>query len=174
MLEGIDSVLISEEDIRVKVKELGKRITHDYEGASPLLVGILKGAGIFMADLVREIRLPVQLDFMSISSYGPDTKSSGAVRIIKDLDESIAGRHVIIVEGIVDTGLTVGYLLRNLGAREPRSLKLCTLLDKPARRIVEVKIDYKGFDIPDHFVVGYGLDYKQSYRNLPFIATLKI
>ncbi len=173
MLEGIDNILISEEDIRAKVKELGERITRDYEGESPLLVGILKGASIFMADLTRKIRLPVQLDFMSISSYGPDTKSSGAVRILKDLDESITGRHVIIVEGIVDTGLTLGYLVKNLRAREPKSLKLCTLIDKPARRIVEVEIDYKGFEIPDYFVVGYGLDYNQDYRNLAFIATLK-
>jgi len=174
MLEGIDRVLISEGEIRGKVRELGGRITRDYEGECPLLIGVLKGASLFIADLVRTISLPLQLDFISISSYGPDTQSSGVVRILKDLDESITGRHVIIVEGIVDTGLTVSYLVRNLSAREPKSLKICTLLDKPARRIVEVKIDYKGFEIPDYFVVGYGLDYNQRYRNLPFIATLKM
>lgn len=173
MLEDIKEVLIEAEAIQKRVRELGEAITRDYEKKDLLLVGVLKGAAFFLVDLARAISLPLALDFIAVSSYGPSTKSSGVVSIRKDLDESIADKDVLLVEDIVDTGLTLSYLLRILQARQPRSLEVCALLDKPARRIVEPPIAYKGFEIPDKFVIGYGLDYKQRYRNLPFIGTLK-
>ena len=173
MIEEVGEVLISAEEIERKVRELGRAISKDYQGKELLLVGVLKGAFIFLSDLVRAISIPAQLDFISVSSYGQTTRSSGAVRITKDLDESILGKHVLVVEGIVDTGLTLGYLLRNLEVRQPESLEVCTLLNKRARRIVDVPIAYEGFEIPDRFVVGYGLDYAQYYRNLPAICVLK-
>ena len=158
-------LLLTAEQIRARVAELGAEITRDYEGREPVLIGVLKGSLVFMADLSRAIACPVTVDFMSITSYG-DGSNSGVVRILKDLDESITGRHVILVEDIIDTGLTLTYLLATLSARRPESLEVCGLLDKSARRIVEVPIRYKGFDIPDEFVIGYGLDHEGRYRNL--------
>ncbi len=168
-----ENILLLEEEIRTRVAELGAEISRDYAGEELLVVGILKGAMIFLADLVRNITVPVCFDFMAVSSYGSSTKSSGAVRILKDLDSGIEGRHVLIVEDIVDTGLTLNYLVDNLKARGPVSLKICTLLDKPSRRVAPVEIHYNGFIIPDEFVVGYGLDYKERYRNLPYVMVLK-
>ncbi|MGH2277473.1 hypoxanthine phosphoribosyltransferase, partial [Streptococcus uberis] len=148
-----------------KVKELGEEITKDYQGKELMLVGILKGAAIFMADLARNIKIPVTMDFMAVSSYGNSTKSSGVVRIIKDLDSNVEGKHILIVEDIIDTGLTLGYLTDNLKKRGASSVRICTLLDKPERRKVNVPVDYRGFVIPDEFVVGYGIDYAEKYRN---------
>ena len=173
--EALEEVLITSETIQSRVRELGEEITMDYDGlAEPLvLIGILKGCLVFLADLSRRIALPVEMELMSVSSYGPSTRSSGAVRILKDLDTSITDRDVLLVEGIIDTGLTLSYLLRTLEARKPRSLNVCTLLDKASRRSLEIPIGYCGFTIPDKFVVGYGLDYAQKFRNLEFIGTLK-
>jgi hypoxanthine phosphoribosyltransferase len=158
-------LLLTAEQIGARVAELGAEISSDYAGKTPILIGVLKGSLVFMADLARAITVPINVDFMSISSYGDGT-NSGVVRILKDLDESITGRDVILVEDIIDTGLTLTYLLATLGARRPTSLEVCGLLDKSARRIVEVPIRYKGFDIPDEFVIGYGLDHEGRYRNL--------
>ncbi len=169
----IARILFSEEVIQGRVRELGAQITRDYRGKSPLLVGILRGAAIFHADLTRHVDLRLKVDFISVSSYGAATKSSGQVRILKDLESSIEGADVILVEDIVDTGLTANYLLRNLAGRGPSSLKFCALLSKPSRREIEVTVDYLGFEIPDEFVVGYGLDYAQKFRNLPYIGVLK-
>lgn len=169
----IGEVLITEKEIRKKVKELGKKISRDYQEKDLVLVCVLRGAIVFMSDLIRCISIPLSFDFMAISSYGSDTKSSGVVKITKDLDESIESKHVLIVEDIVDTGLTLQYLTNNLSSRNVASLKVCALLDKPAQRRVEVKINYKGFTIPDKFVVGYGLDYNQKYRYLPYISVLE-
>ena len=170
----IGQVLISEEEIRAKVRELGAQISADYAGRSVTLVSVLKGSLPFMADLMRAIEAPVQIDLMEVSSYGgATTESSGLVRILKDLSSSISGRDVLIVEDIIDTGLTLNYLLRYLRGKNPASLRICALLDKPARRLVEIPIDYTGFTIPDEFVVGYGLDFGEFYRNLPFIGVLR-
>ena len=173
--EDIQDVLIDSEAIQEKVRELGRQISEEYgEETDPLvLIGILKGSLFFLADLSRALSCPIEIELMAISSYGSSTRSSGVVRILKDLDMSIAGRHVLIVEDIIDTGLTLSYLLRNLQARRPRSLRVCTLLDKPVRRAVDIPIAYRGFVVPDEFVVGYGLDFDQRYRNLPFIGVLK-
>ncbi|TDA67463.1 MAG: hypoxanthine phosphoribosyltransferase [Clostridia bacterium] len=165
-------VLYTREAISGRVAELGRQITADYQGRSLCVVGILKGATIFLADLVRSISLPLTLDFMAVSSYGHATSSTGVVRILKDLDTHIAGHHVLIVEDIVDSGLTLRYLLNLLAARGPASLRTCVFLDKPARREVEVPLDYVGFAIPDVFVVGYGLDYAEDYRHLPYLAVI--
>ncbi len=173
MHPDVEKILLDETRIKERVLQLGQQITRDYQGQNILTVGILKGAMIFLADLVRNIEVPTFFDFMAVSSYSTGTVSSGAFRILKDLDRSIEGRHVIIVEDIVDTGLTLQYLVENMKARGPASLKICTLLDKPSRRKVEVSVDYNGFSIPDEFVVGYGLDYNECYRNLPYIAVLK-
>ncbi|MGB9662291.1 MAG: hypoxanthine phosphoribosyltransferase [Moorellaceae bacterium] len=173
MHEAIAEVLVTRQQIKERVKELGAAISRDYSGKDLLVVGILKGAIIFLADLVREITIPLTLDFMAVSSYGSATTSSGAVRILKDLEVPVEDKHVLIVEDIVDTGLTLKYLLENLRARQPLSLKSCTILDKPERRLVDVQVDYCGFCIPDCFVVGYGLDYAQQYRHLPDICVLK-
>jgi hypoxanthine phosphoribosyltransferase len=167
-----DQVLVEEKDIRARVSELAADISRDYAGKNPLLVCVLKGAVFFMADLVREITVPCEMDFMAVSSYGSATDSSGVVRILKDLDANIEGRNVVIVEDIIDTGLTISYLLKNLGARNPASVEVCTLLTKPTRRKVDINCRYVGFDVPDQFVVGYGLDYCEDYRNLRFIAVL--
>ena len=166
-------VLISEEQVRTRIKELGAEITRDYAGRNPLLIGVLKGACFFLSDLMREIDTRVGIEFMAISSYGSSTRTSGEVRIMKDLDVPIEGRDILVVEDIVDTGLTLSYLLSNLESRGASSVKLAALLDKFERRQKEVKIDYLGFKIPDEFVVGYGLDFAERYRNLPFIAVLK-
>ncbi len=173
MKNDIKSVLYSEEVLAAKVAEIGAKITKDYLGKDLLVIGVLKGANIFLGDLVRKIDLPVQIDFIAASSYGSSTESSGVVRILKDLDYSIEGKHVMIVEDIIDTGLTLHYLLDNFNSRNPASLSVCTLLDKPERRKVQIDVAYKGFDIPDEFIVGYGIDYDEKYRNLPYIATLK-
>jgi hypoxanthine phosphoribosyltransferase len=174
MRDDVAQVLITEEQIRDKVRELGARITVDYASTSVTLVSVLKGSLPFMADLMRAIEIPVQIDLMEVSSYGgATTETSGLVRILKDLSSSIAGKDVLIVEDIIDTGLTLNYLLRYLRGKNPRSLRICALLDKPARRLVEIHIDYRGFEIPDEFVVGYGLDFGEFYRNLPFIGVLR-
>lgn len=173
LYRDLDRILLTKEEIAEKVRELGKQITRDYEGKTPVLVCILKGASVFFADLIREIELPMTLDFMAISSYGSATKTSGVVRILKDLDNDILGKDVIVVEDIVDSGVTLNYLKQILFQRGASSLRIATLLDKPARRKVkDLKVDYMCFDIPDAFVVGYGLDYDQKYRNLPDIGVL--
>jgi len=168
---GIREVLISASELERRVGELGAEISRDYRGLEPLLVGVLKGVTCFMADLMRHISLPLAVDYMAISSYEGERGES--VRIVKDLDESLAGRHVLVVEDIVDTGMTLNTLLQDLRSRSPASLRVCALLDKRVRRLADVPIDYVGFEVPDEFVVGYGLDFRQKYRNLPFIATLK-
>ena len=172
MDEAIGSVLVSREELQAKVAELGARISADYEGKEILLVGVLKGAVFFMADLARHIAVPVALDFMAVSSYGSSTDSSGVVRILKDLDTTIEGRHVIIVEDIIDSGLTLSYLMKNLRSRRPASLEVCTLLTKPSRRRVDIGCRYVGFEIPNLFVVGYGLDLGERYRTLAYVASL--
>ena len=171
--ESIATVLLDRQTIRNRVCEMGAQITQDYQGKTPHLVAILKGASIFHADLVRSIDLELTCDFMAVGSYGKLTESSGEVRILKDLDESPEGKDILLIEDIVDTGLTLQYLLQNLEARNPKSLKIAALLNKPARREIDVTVDYVGFDIPDEFVVGYGLDFSQRYRNLPDICILR-
>ena len=173
MEDIIKEILVTSEEIDEKVKELGKQITEDYSGKNLMLVGILKGAVIFMAELAKNIDMPVLMDFMAVSSYGKSSTSTGVVRIIKDLDCSIEDKDILIVEDIIDTGLTLSYLTDNLKKRGAKSVKICTLLDKPDRRKADVPVDYSGFLIPDEFVVGYGLDYAEQYRNLPFVAALK-
>ena len=163
-------VMISEEDVDRRIAELAALISRDYEGSSVHLICILKGSVFFTCELAKRITVPVTLDFMSVSSYGDGTKSSGVVKLVKDLDEPLEGKNVIVIEDIIDSGRTLSYLLENLGSRNPRSLRLCALLDKPDRRVTDVKVDYTGFEIPDEFVVGYGLDYAQQYRNLPYIG----
>ena len=167
-------VLIAEEDVNRRINEVAAQINRDYAGKSVHLICILKGGVFFTCELAKRITVPVSLDFMSVSSYGGDTKSSGVVKIVKDLDDSLAGKNVIVVEDIVDSGRTLSYLLEMLKDRGPKSMKLCTLLDKPDRRVVDVKVDYTGFQIPDEFVVGYGLDYDQKYRNLPYIGVVEL
>ena len=166
-------VLLSEEEVDAKIKEIGEQISKDYAGRQVHLVCVLKGGSFFMCELAKRITVPVSLDFMSVSSYGGETKSSGVVKIVKDLDEPLKDRDVIIIEDIVDSGHTLSYLIEMLKSREPASLKLCTLLDKPERRTADVHVDYTGFQIPDEFVVGYGLDYDQKYRNLPYIGIVE-
>ncbi len=167
------SILLSADKIAARVKELGAEITREYRGKEVVVVGVLKGSFIFMADLVRHIELPITLEFMGIASYGDETKSSGVVRITSDLTKPIDGKHLIIVEDIIDTGLTIDYLLDNLTTRHPASVKICALLHKPERAVKQVPIDYLGFTIANHFVVGYGLDFAQKYRNLPFIGLVE-
>jgi hypoxanthine phosphoribosyltransferase len=169
----IEEVLISADDIQSKVDELGEEISGEYEGKDLLLVGVLKGAFVFMADIARAIRLPLEFDFMAVSSYGSATQTSGVVRILKDLDHEIQNRHVLLVEDIVDSGLTLSYLLKNLRTRKPASLEVCTLLQKTGVQRVPLDIRYTAFEIPPVFVVGYGLDYGERYRNLPFVGTLR-
>lgn len=166
-------VLLSEEEVDERIKAIGEQISKDYQGKEVHLICVLKGGSFFMCELAKRITVPVSFDFMSVSSYGSDTKSSGVVRIVKDLDEPIQGKDVIVVEDIVDSGRTLNYLLEMLRDRKPNSLRLCTLLDKPDRRVVDVPVDYTGFQIPDEFVVGYGLDYDQKYRNLPYIGIVE-
>ncbi len=164
---------MSEKEVDRRIQEIGDQISRDYAGRQVHLVCVLKGGSFFMCELAKRITVPVSLDFMSVSSYGRDTKSSGVVKIVKDLDDSLMNKDVIVVEDIVDSGRTLSYLLEMLGDRGPNSLRLCTLLDKPDRRVVDVKVDYTGFEIPDEFVVGYGLDYDQRYRNLPYIGVVE-
>ena len=171
--EDISEVLITADEIADKTAELGKQITEDYRGRDLLLVGVLKGAFMFMADLAREVHLPLEFDFMAVSSYGSATKSSGVVRILKDLDYEISGRHVLLVEDVIDSGLTISYLLRYLEARGPESLDICCLLWKRGEQAVPLEVRYAGFEIPPRFVVGYGLDYAERYRNLPYVGVLK-
>ncbi|MDE6892828.1 MAG: hypoxanthine phosphoribosyltransferase [Lachnospiraceae bacterium] len=173
MAEKIN-VLFSEEEVDARIRQMGEQISRDYEGREVHLICVLKGGSFFMCELAKRITVPVFLDFMSVSSYGSETKSSGVVKIVKDLDAPLKGKDVIVVEDIVDTGHTLSYLLEMLKGREPASLRLCTLLDKPDRREVEVPVDYTGFVIPDKFIVGYGLDYDQKYRNLPYIGTVEL
>ncbi|MCS6801413.1 MAG: hypoxanthine phosphoribosyltransferase [Chloroflexota bacterium] len=170
----LGETILTEEAIQRRVRELGAAITRDYAGREVVLVGVLKGAAMFLVDLARAIELPVTMDFMAISSYGPSTETSGIVRILKDLDESIEGKDVLVVEDIVDSGLTLRYILDYLQARSPASLRVCALLDKQAPRRADVALDYTGFLIPNRFVVGYGLDYAENYRNLPFVAELRL
>lgn len=166
-------VLLSEEEVDARIQTIGSQISQDYAGRSVHLVCVLKGGSFFLCELAKRITVPVSIDFMCVSSYGKDTKSSGVVKIVKDLDESIKDRDVIVVEDIVDSGRTLSYLMEMLGGRSPASLRLCTLLDKPDRRVVDVDVHYTGFQIPDEFVVGYGLDYDQKYRNLPYIGVVE-
>lgn len=173
MQSDLKEILLSEIEIAARVKELGRQISHDYQGKDLILVGILKGSLPFLADLIRAIEIPLIYDMMAVSSYGAATKSSGTVRILKDLEMSVEGKDLLIVEDIVDTGLTLQYLLETMRTRNLNSLKVCTLLDKPSRRKVEIIPDYNGFEVPDVFVVGYGLDYAEKYRNLPVIGVLK-
>ena len=167
-------VLLSEEDVDKRIQEIGEQISKDYAGKQVHLVCVLKGGVFFLCELAKRITVPVSMDFMSVSSYGSATKSSGVVKIVKDLDESLKDKDVLVVEDIVDSGRTLSYLLDMLRDRGPKSIKLCTLLDKPERRVVDVNVDYTGFSIPDEFVVGYGLDYDQTYRNLPFIGVVEL
>lgn len=166
-------ILLSEEEVNVRIQAIGEQISRDYAGKSVHLVCVLKGGSFFLCELAKRITVPVSLDFMSVSSYGSETKSSGVVKIVKDLDESVRDKDVIVVEDIVDSGRTLSYLMEMLRDRGPASLKLCTLLDKPDRRVIDVDVDYTGFQIPDEFVVGYGLDYNQRYRNLPYIGVVE-
>jgi hypoxanthine phosphoribosyltransferase len=169
---GVEEVLIDEAALQARIVELGDEISSDYKGRDLLLIGVLKGAVFFMADLMRRLTVPCEIDFMAISSYGAATDSSGVVRILKDLDINIAGRHVLVVEDIIDSGLTLSYLVRNLEAREPESLEICSLMTKPERREIDVEVRYVGFEIPNRFVIGYGLDFAERYRNLPYVAVL--
>ena len=170
----VGEVLIDEERLQERISEIAQRVSADYAGREPLVVGVLKGAVFFIADLLRRLTVPCELDFMAVSSYGSSTHSSGVVRILKDLDIPIAGRHVLVVEDVIDSGLTLSYLMKNLASRQPASLEICTLLTKPGHRRLNIPIRYVGFDLPDSFVIGYGLDYAERYRNLPFIAVLEL
>jgi hypoxanthine phosphoribosyltransferase len=172
--ETIGEILVQPDELEHRVRELGAEISRDYEGRDLLLIGVLKGAVFFLADLMRHIEVPCEVDFMAVSSYGSSTDTSGVVRILKDLDAPLEGRHVLIVEDIVDSGLTLQYLMRTLETRGPASLEVCALLTKPERRVVETPARYVGFEIPDKFAIGYGLDYAERYRNLPYVATLQL
>ncbi len=171
--QDVEEILLTGEQIQARVAELGAELARDYAGRNPVLVSVLKGSIIFLADLVREMEIPLAIDLMEVSSYGASTESSGQVRILKDLSSSIEGRNVVVVEDIIDTGLTLNYLLRYLHDKGPASISICCLLDKPARRLAQIEIDYRGFTIPDRFVIGYGLDYDERYRNLPYVGVLR-
>ena len=170
--EAVGEILIESDALQARITELGVEVSREYEGRDLLLVGVLKGAVFFMADLMRELTVPCEIDFMAISSYGAGTDSSGVVRILKDLDANIAGRDVLVVEDIIDSGLTLSYLMRSLRARKPASLEICALLTKPGRREIDVPVKFVGFEIPNRFVIGYGLDFAERYRNLPYVAVL--
>lgn len=172
MLQDIKNVLFTEEEIDIKIREMGKKISEDYEGKELLVIGVLKGSVIFTAELVKRISIPCSMDFMAVSSYGDSSETSGVVRILKDLDHSIEGKDVLIVEDIIDSGVTLNYLLNYLKARKARSIEVVALLNKPDRRVVEIDVKYLGFEVPDEFLVGYGLDYAEKYRNLPFVGVL--
>ncbi len=171
--EDLSEILISPEQLRNRVGALGAQISQDYEGLNPLMVGVLKGVVFFMADLLKSITIPLEVDFMAVASYSPEARDQGLVRLVKDLELSITGRHVLFVEDVIDTGLTLNYLLSNLRTREPASLEVCACFNKTKHRLIDIPMKYKGFDLPDKFVVGYGLDYRERYRNLPFVALLK-
>ncbi|MCX7682136.1 MAG: hypoxanthine phosphoribosyltransferase [Anaerolineae bacterium] len=173
MMEDIAEVLITAEELQARVAELGAQISADYAGKNPLLVGVLRGVFVFMADLVRAITIPIGVDFIGITSYDPTSRERGVVRFTKDLEVCIEGRHVLFVEDVIDTGLTLRYILRSLSTRRPASLRVCVLFDKPRTRLFDLPVDYTGFVLPDKFVVGYGLDYNEQYRNLPFVGVLK-
>lgn len=173
MLNDIEKILITKEQIAKKVAELGAQISADYEGLNPVLISILKGSSIFFADLIRQIKIPLQIDFLAVSSYGSSTSTTGEVKLVKDLDKSIDGRHVIIIEDIVDTGLTLNFIKEMFNRRNALSVKICSLLNKPSRREIDINIDYCGFEMGNHFLVGYGLDYAENYRNLPDICIMK-
>ena len=173
MATDISEIILSQAAIQERVAELGKAISKDYARSNPLLVGVLKGVVFFMADLLRSITIPVEVDFIAISSYSPETRGQGFVRLVKDLEIPIQGRHILFIEDVIDTGLTLNYILNNLRARQPASLEVCVLFDKAERRLIDIPIKYKGFDLPDRFVVGYGLDHREKYRNLPFVGLLK-
>jgi hypoxanthine phosphoribosyltransferase len=173
MQNDMQEILFSEEMIQEKVKELGEVISREYEGKNPLVICILKGAVMFMSDLVKRITIPLEMDFMAVSSYGSSTKSSGVVRILKDLDTSVEGRHVLIVEDVIDSGLTLSYLRDSLLQRKAESVRIVTLFDKPHRRTIDIRPDFYGFTVPDKFIVGYGLDFAEKYRNLPYVGVLK-
>jgi len=169
----VESILLSPEQIQARIVELGAQISRDYEGKDPVFVSVLVGAVMFTADLLRHITVPCSLDFMAISSYGKESRSSGVVRVVKDLDESVESRHVVIIEDIVDTGLTLNYLLDNMKNRNVASVRVAALLDKPSRRMTDIHVDYVGFEVPDEFVIGYGLDFAQRYRNFPYVGVLR-
>ena len=171
--DEIQEVIISQEQIQAKVQALGKTIAQDYQGRNPLLVGVLKGVLFFFADLLREISIPVEMDFIAVSSYSSESRDQGSVRLVNDLDIRIHNRHILFVEDVIDTGLTLNYILQNLRSRQPASLEVCALFNKPDHRLIDIPLRYKGFDLPDKFVVGYGLDFKEKFRNLPFIGLLK-
>jgi hypoxanthine phosphoribosyltransferase len=173
MAPDIQSILISAEELQARVRELGRAISTDYAGLNPLLVGVLKGVTLFMADLLRTITIPLEVDFLAVSNYSPEARGSGMVRLEKDLSAPITGRHVLFLEDVVDTGLTLNYLLHTLRARRPASLEVCALFNKPFHRLIDIPLKYTGFDLPDRFVVGYGLDFHEKYRNLPFVGLLK-
>ncbi len=172
-MKGVERVLFSPEQLQTRISELGTQISKDYQGKSLLLVGVLRGVVFFITDLMRAIRIPLEVDIMSVSSYSTDSRDMGFVRLVKDLEISITDRHVLFVEDIIDTGLTLHYLLRTLKTRNPASLEVCVLFNKEKRRLIDLPIRYKGFDIPDYYIVGYGLDYREKYRNLPFVGLLK-
>jgi hypoxanthine phosphoribosyltransferase len=173
MAPDIQEILITPEELESKVIEMGRAISNDYAGKNPLLVGVLKGVLFFMADLLRSITIPVEVDFIAISSYSPEARQKGFVRLVKDLETPLTDRHVLFVEDVIDTGLTLNYILQNLKARDPASLEVCVLFNKSERRLIDIPVNYKGFDLPDQFVVGYGLDHREKYRNLPFVGLLK-
>lgn len=173
LAEGVGEILISEEQLHQRVAEIAFQVSHDYAGLNPLLVGVLKGVLFFMSDLLQSLTIHAEIDFIAISSYSPETRKRGMVKMVKDLETPIEGRHILFVEDVIDTGLTLNYLLGNLRARSPASLDVCVLFNKPNHRFIDIPIKYKGFDLPDRFVVGYGLDYREKYRNLPFVALLK-
>ncbi len=173
LTEDISQVLLSEDDIQTRISEMGAQLSIEYADKTPLLVGVLKGVLFFMADLLRAITVPVEVDFMAVSSYSPEARDQGLVRLVKDLETPIAGRHVLFVEDVIDTGLTLNYLLQTLRMRQPESLRVCALFNKSKLRLIDMPVEYVGFDLPDRFVVGYGLDYQERYRNLPFVGLLK-
>ena len=173
LMADVDTILITAEEIEQRVREMADAISRDYAGQTPILIGVLKGVVPFMADLLRTITIPVEVDFMAVSSYSPEARDEGLVRLMKDLEVPITGRHVLFVEDVIDTGLTLSYLLRSLRARQPASLEVCVLFNKPKRRLIDIPLKYKGFNLPDRLVVGWGLDYRELYRNLPFVGLLK-
>jgi hypoxanthine phosphoribosyltransferase len=172
LTSGIRQVLYTQEQIRGRVAELGQAISRDYAGRVPLMIGVLKGVVFFMADLLRELTIPAEVDFIAVSSYSPEAREHGMVRLMKDLETPIGGRHILFIEDVIDTGLTLNYLLQNLRARRPASLEVCVLFDKSSSRLLDIPIKYKGFDLPPYFVVGYGLDFREKYRNLSFVGLL--